>query len=217
MKTTNNIKRAIGAFGIVGGLLFASSASASVLQGEFSLTSDSDFGVINGVNIGIGTIVGAGEYITEDLSNIFVHNEAGANGIDNQFAAITLASFEFNDIFGNTFSGGSDLPGNPNISAPFAVLDAVGGPNSGVDFLVGVAFLGGSALELGFGQDGVTGEFSLTQLFRVSGGGRGPNFAEITVAAGNQVQVVPEPTSLALLGIGAFSLGVFRKRQNSKP
>lgn len=212
MKTIKNIKCAIGAFGIVGGLLFASSASASVLQGEFSLTSGFDVGVINGIDVGIGTIVGTGEFITEDLSNIFVHNEAGANGIDNQFTAITLASFEVNDIFGRTFSGGS----NSNIFAPFAVLDAVGGPNSGVDFLVGVGFFGGSALELGFGQDGVTGDFTLTQLVRVPGGGRGPNFAEITVAAGNQVQVVPEPTSLALLGIGEFALGVFRERKNSK-
>lgn len=227
MKLHGMIKGALSTLGLVSCISFASSASAIVVEGTFSLIAGGNGGSFNGQTIAVGTEVATGSYSTQDFDptnsdGTFNYSQVSANGSLYSFTAVQLASFELNDIFGNTFIGGSDSSTSDFVSPePFAILDAQGGVGSAVDFLIGDTgplvsgnIFNGSVtqLSLGFDQDGVTGEYSITGASASTSWSTGLTFSFF---GSNGNQEIPEPSSIALLGAGFVAFGVFRRRRMS--
>jgi hypothetical protein len=143
------------------------------------------------------TATASGSYDLTPTSPTTAHANGTGTGSDSLIGAFSLSvsyDLDFSDIFnqhitngvlGNTYSGGNSLSG------AFTGTARVTGPTGG-DFDVDIQFTGGT----GF-YTGATGSAHGMGMFTFTG----PLTADFTLSYGGSVTVVPEPSTLALLGV----------------
>ncbi len=185
---------------------------------------------LNMFNTGLGTLTGV--QVTLDFSATPYASIVNYSGTNRTFTASDSVTHSYNpsDIW--TISYGTDswtlaaptvttgpIFGSGQVVANFATLDFVGGTSapadltaaSGLDF---AAYEGLGSLTF-FGTDGV-GQDSATGPFFTSGGGGGggADLAGTASVTYSYISSVPEPTTLAMLGLGGLAL-ILRKRRQS--